>query len=43
MTINLDLKDAALIIQSIEATDWAYCGEGDRGMRIGHEGRPVHR
>ena len=29
-----DVRDAALLLQSIEATDWSYCGEGARATRL---------
>lgn len=34
MSITLEEKDAALIIQSIEAMDWSYCGEQERAAAI---------
>lgn len=34
MIIHIDLKDAAMIVQSIESVDWSYCGEGDRAERL---------
>lgn len=34
MIILLDLKDAAMLLQSLEAADWTYCGEGGRAKLL---------
>jgi ABC-type cobalt transport system substrate-binding protein len=34
MIIQIDLMEAVLIIQSIEATDWQYCGEDGRAAKV---------
>ena len=34
MQITIDEKDAVLILQSIDATDWSYAGESARAEAI---------
>lgn len=34
MIVVLDLNDAAMILQSLEAMDWTYCGEGGRAKLL---------